>query len=95
MIGPNIRLVPDTELKGESLSIALLPVEERETMVRWLAEGGAGIAPLRRVQGRLVLLHGAPQPLRLEDKTRDWDGSRVEIEAEPHRIRVLRPGDHQ
>jgi diacylglycerol kinase family enzyme len=95
MIGPNIRLVPDTELKGESLSVALLPVGERETMVRWLAEGGAGIAPLRRVQGRRVLLHGAPQPLRLEDKTRDWDGSRVEMEAEPHRIRVLRPGDHQ
>lgn len=93
MIGPNIRFVSHTALRGDSLSVALLPEQDRGAMVAWLAKGGVGIAPVRHVQGRRVTLEGGPQPLRLEDKSRDWDGSRVEIEAEPHRIRVVRPGD--
>jgi diacylglycerol kinase family enzyme len=93
MIGPNIRLVSDTALKGENLSVALLPEEDRGAMVEWLVAGGSGVAPLRHIQGRRVTFEGGAQPLRLEDKTSDWDGSGVEIEAEPHRVRVLRPGD--
>lgn len=93
MIGPNLRLVPDTELRGENLSVALLPASDRAVMVDWLASGGAGIAPLRRLHGRRIKLEGGRQPLRMGDKSRDWDGSDIAIETEPHRIRVLRPGD--
>lgn len=95
MIGPNIRFVAHTELSGENLSVALLPTEDRQAFVSWLAQGGAGIAPLKHIQGQRIGIEGGPQPFRLEDKTRDWDGSCIEIAAEPHRIRVLRPGDHQ
>jgi diacylglycerol kinase (ATP) len=95
MIGPNIRFVADTELAGDCLSVAILPTAERETFVEWLAKGGVGIAPLKHIQGRLVGLEGGPQPVRWEDKTQDWDGTCIAIEPEPHRIRILRPGDHQ
>lgn len=93
MIGPNIRFLSDTALKGENVSVALLHGRDRDAFIAWLASGGTGVAPVRHVQGRRVTFEGAPQPLLLEDKARDWDGSRVEIEAIPHRVRVLRPGD--
>lgn len=93
MIGPNLRLVPDTALRGDSLSVALLPVHDRNVMVDWIVAGAAGVSPLRHVQGRRITFAGEPQPLRLEDKTRDWDGSMVRLEAEPHRVDVLRPSE--
>lgn len=93
MIGPNLRLVPDTALKGDSLSIALLPVDDRAALVAWLAAGAVGVSPLRQVQGRRIVFEGEPQPLRFDDKTREWDGSTVRLEAEPHRLDILRPSE--
>ena len=93
MIGPNIRFVPDTALKGDSLSVALLPEAERGAIVEWLSQGGAGVGPFRHIQGRVIDISGAPQPLRFDDKTRVWDGARVRFEAEPGRVQVLRPSD--
>lgn len=95
MIGPNLRLVPDTSHAGPNLSLALLPVDDRQVMVDWLSAGGQGVAPLLHLHGRRIVLEGAQQPLRLGDKSIDWDGRRVEIELEDHRIDVLRPGDHR
>ncbi|TDR87967.1 diacylglycerol/lipid kinase family protein [Enterovirga rhinocerotis] len=95
MIGPNLRLVPDTSHAGPNLSLALLLADDRERMVEWLSAGGQGVAPLRHLQGRRIAFEGAPQPLRLGDKSIDWDGRPVEIALDDHRIDVLRPGDHR
>ncbi len=93
MIGANLRLVPETRLTDDRLTLAYLPEGSRRHMRTWLDGDATGPSPLRHVRGRVVTLEGEAQPLRLEDKTQDWDGTRVELGVEPGRVRVLMPGD--
>ena len=93
MIGPNLQLAPRTALRADNICVALLPERDRAEMVDWLVEGGAGVAPLLHVQGKKIEITGGPQPLRLDDKTRDWDGSRVRFRVASSQVQVLRPGE--
>lgn len=93
MIGANLRLVPDVPARDRRLTVAYLPAAHRDAMISWLEGGARGAAPLRRVSGRVVRMRGEPQPLRLEDKTLDWDGSEIRISVDPHDVHVVRPRD--
>lgn len=93
MIGANLRLLPDAPARDGLLTVAFLPADERDAMIGWIEGGAEGRCPMRYLRGRVVTMTGEPQPLRLEDKTIDWDGSEMSLCIEPGPVRVLGPRD--
>ena len=92
MIGPNLRLCPSIDPADEKLSLVYLPEDARDAMLAWLeAPEANGPPPLFQVRCRRIQFEADGEPLRLDDKTVEWDGSTVVLQPEPNVLTVLTP----
>ena len=93
MIGPNLRLGEAAERGDRNLCVVWLPASRREDMLDWLGDPeGKGLPPVSRVPARRVAFHAHDEPLRIDDKTVEWDGSHMSLELDDAAVRILVPG---
>jgi diacylglycerol kinase (ATP) len=90
-IGPNLALGPSGQPHDGAFSVVWLPVEGREPFLEWL-DDPRGQAPLPWRRARTVTVEAPDEPLRIDDKTVEWDGSRMELRLEPEPVRVMTMG---
>ena len=90
MIGPNLPLGPAERPNDGALAVVWLPVDARESFLAWL-QAPDGPSPMRSVRARLVTVEAPDEALRIDDKTVEWDGSRIDFRLEPEPVNVLVP----
>ena len=92
MIGPNLLLAPERRPGEDTLTVAWLPEADRDAMIDWLAApDGRDPAPLRHEAARCVTLDAHDERLRIDDKTVEWDGSRMTFSLEETPVKILKP----
>ena len=91
-IGPNLRLAADARPGEEHLSLVWLPQDARDAMIEWLREPDGSPPPVRHRRVCRVEIDALDEPLRIDDKTVEWDGSRISLRLLDPPITVLVPG---
>ncbi len=92
MIGPNLPLGPDTSAGSDALSLVWLPERSRAAMLDWLRDPEGGPPPVERRSVSRVGIDAHDEPLRIDDKTVEWDGSRITLTVLDTPVTVLVPG---